>query len=568
MAEKEATLVVRLKDFASKELRGLQSAISSLRSQFLLVAGAITGTIAVVWQMIKAYSENEQAVNRLNEALKSQGVTNQAVSQDLQKYAADLARVTTFTDEALMASEALFTTMGFGSDKIKKATQMAADLAARMRWDLQTSTMMVGKALNGNETILKRYGLTLADVEKMHGAAAAQLNTVAGKVQNLANRWEELQETLGKRLIPTVEFWIIAMGKAMTIMERWAGAEDKNLKGRELTIAALQKEKSALENNLAMYERHAAPGSAGAKFYADRIAKIETAINREKTLLALETTSKGAAPTFAGQPSKGDLEAAAKAKEQLDKDTAAAIQGSTTKYQALQALRQFYGATDAQLIAGQLSAEEAMQQASLLKRLQAAGQFDQQKKVMDAAKNKAEEANELKLTEFRKKQEEERKKNLAATLQFISTLSDSKSKELAAIGKAAAIAMATIYTLEAANRAMGATPWPPLNMAMAAMVYAAGMANVAKIMGVQMAEGGIVPARPGGTLATLGEGGQAEAVIPLGDRRAQAALGGGSVGNVYVTVNGVNDPQEIAARVGHEIIRAIRGQGQINFTRT
>jgi len=167
------------------------------------------------------------------------------------------------------------------------------------------------------------------------------------------------------------------------------------------------------------------------------------------------------------------------------------------------------------------------------------------------------------------KLDEERKKNFSDTLQFISTLSESKNKELATIGKAASIALAYIYTYEAANKALASAP-PPWNFALAAMVVAAGLANVAKIVGVGMAQGGVVMPTPGGTLATIGEGGRAEAVIPLGDRRAMEAmggLGGGSVGNVYVTVNGVNDPRAIAERVGHEIIRAIRGQGQIDFTR-
>jgi len=174
MAEKEATLIVRLKDMASKEIKSLQNAVGALRANFLLVAGAVAGVVAVVWNMVKAYAENEKAVNRLNSALRNQGVTSAAVSKDLQDYAAQLAKASTFTDEALMATEALFVTMGFGSEKIKKATQMAADLAATMGWDLHQASMVVGKALSGNEAILKRYGLTLGDVERMSGNAAAQ----------------------------------------------------------------------------------------------------------------------------------------------------------------------------------------------------------------------------------------------------------------------------------------------------------------------------------------------------------------------------------------------------------
>jgi hypothetical protein len=53
-----------------------------------------------------------------------------------------------------------------------------------------------------------------------------------------------------------------------------------------------------------------------------------------------------------------------------------------------------------------------------------------------------------------------------------------------------------------------------------------------------LADGGIVKASPGGTLALIGEGGQDEAVIPL-DR--MGSMGGGDV-NIYV--NG-GDPQSV-----------------------
>jgi hypothetical protein len=53
-----------------------------------------------------------------------------------------------------------------------------------------------------------------------------------------------------------------------------------------------------------------------------------------------------------------------------------------------------------------------------------------------------------------------------------------------------------------------------------------------------MADGGIIKASPGGTLALIGEGGKDEAVIPL-DR-----MGGMGGNNVTINVNG-GDPQAV-----------------------
>ena len=46
--------------------------------------------------------------------------------------------------------------------------------------------------------------------------------------------------------------------------------------------------------------------------------------------------------------------------------------------------------------------------------------------------------------------------------------------------------------------------------------------------GIKLANGGIVLPTPGGTTATIGEAGQAEAVIPLGSRESKEMLGGGN----------------------------------------
>lgn len=139
-------------------------------------------------------------------------------------------------------------------------------------------------------------------------------------------------------------------------------------------------------------------------------------------------------------------------------------------------------------------------------------------------------ANEKLEIEYNKR----RMQNFESTLNFISSLSTAKNKQLAAIGKAAAISMATIDTYAAANKALASAP-PPWNFALAAAVVTAGVANVARISGVALAEGGIVTPRPGGTLATIGEAGRSEAVIPLDDDRAGDAIAG--LGGVHVHIH-------------------------------
>lgn len=73
--------------------------------------------------------------------------------------------------------------------------------------------------------------------------------------------------------------------------------------------------------------------------------------------------------------------------------------------------------------------------------------------------------------------------------------------------------------------------------------------------GLKLAEGGIVMPRAGGTLATIGEGGQAEAVIPL-DRLDRMMGGRGGGGSTYV-VN-VNGGLSTSADIGRAVVDAIK----------
>ena len=52
-------------------------------------------------------------------------------------------------------------------------------------------------------------------------------------------------------------------------------------------------------------------------------------------------------------------------------------------------------------------------------------------------------------------------------------------------------------------------------------------AAIQKAKSVQLAEGGIVEPSPGGTLATIGEGGESEMVVPLSKAKSMGFGGGG-----------------------------------------
>lgn len=72
--------------------------------------------------------------------------------------------------------------------------------------------------------------------------------------------------------------------------------------------------------------------------------------------------------------------------------------------------------------------------------------------------------------------------------------------------------------------------------------------------GLKLASGGIVMPRPGGTMATIGEAGQAEAVIPLD--KLGTIIGGGGGGTTYNVV--VNGGFSTSADIGRAVVDAIK----------
>jgi len=65
----------------------------------------------------------------------------------------------------------------------------------------------------------------------------------------------------------------------------------------------------------------------------------------------------------------------------------------------------------------------------------------------------------------------------------------------------------------------------------------ATIATAKSASSVKMAEGGIVKPRPGGTLATIGEAGQPEAVVPLNKAKQMGFGGGGSAQPIIIQNN-------------------------------
>ncbi len=532
MADKEANLIIKLKDEASKGL-------NNIRGSLLAVGAAVAGLTAFLVDSVKSFLESDRVVTKLNASLKAQGIFTEQLSKEMQNYARELQKQTTFSDEAILSAQNLLTTFGLAGQKMKEATVAATNLSAGLGIDLQTAAMLVGKAAAGATETLGRYGIKIdeniptsqkfAEVlnqinERFGGAASAQAESYSGRIENLKNRFDDVKETIGQALVPALDF-------ALKTVEFFIGGLEQ-LGGIFPAV---------FSTGLAVLQDFV----AGVQYTVEQFPFLKEALG----LIGVDFQAVNAA-----------------IQEQID-----GMMNLTFQDQIHNQERVLNSNITTQTMLSNMARIAAEE-----KKLNDKKISDLRKRLNDEAAYNRKIQEEITKDEKKKVEaqiafDQQRAQNFQSSLQFISSLSQSENKTLAAIGKAAAIADATINTYRAATLALASAP-PPYNFALAALVTTAGLANVAKISGVKMAQGGVVLPRAGGVQATIGEAGQAEAVIPLGSDRAREKLqesGLGDTININISVGtlvGSNDSvRELAKMIDTELFSLRKNNESVAF---
>jgi len=208
---------------------GAQAIIGAAKSAW----GLLTSTIS---DSIKAAGEAEKSHAQVAAALRAQGTAVPSVISAYQRYATELQKVTTYQDDAVESAEALLVTVGNVMPRdMEKALKATTELAAGLGKDLPEAAMLVAKAAEGNTGALKKAGITIDDTKvkaegfgyvldqitaKFGGQAAALAGTYEGRLQQLGNTWNNVEESIG-RAITTNE-------TVLTLIDELNGSIDTN----------------------------------------------------------------------------------------------------------------------------------------------------------------------------------------------------------------------------------------------------------------------------------------------------------------------------------------------------
>ena len=184
---------------------------------------------------LKAFDEQQKAIAQVEAGIESTGMAAGLTSEQLQKMAADLQKISLFGDEQILSdvTAQLLTFTGIADKEFERAQLAALNLSTRLKTDLKSSSILLGKALNdpvGQLNALSRNGVRFTDVQKdmiktmveagnvagaqnlildelsvqFGGAAENAREAGLGGVEGLKNKFMDLTEQIGARLLPVV----------------------------------------------------------------------------------------------------------------------------------------------------------------------------------------------------------------------------------------------------------------------------------------------------------------------------------------------------------------------------
>jgi len=223
-AESELRLLLTARDEASKVLRTATGEVEKYGFSFerilkpaLLGVAAVTGIATGAAALFIQAAEKEQVASvQLTQALKNVGsVFSGEAPKSVEAYIASLEHMSGFSRvEVMDALGGLVEQTGSVTEAMSRES-VAADLARARHIDLWTASKLLGKITDENVTALSRLGIVIPKgtseaqafaivMRAVGGSAVAYGQTAAGQWEIFGNRMEDLKAKLGEKLLPVM----------------------------------------------------------------------------------------------------------------------------------------------------------------------------------------------------------------------------------------------------------------------------------------------------------------------------------------------------------------------------
>ena len=219
-----SSLVVNLEANTAKyssKMRGASKGMQSFRSAALRAGGALLavfGGRAILRGLAsvrKAFGVQEQAVIALRASLIATGKDGAGALERITARAAELQKVTTAGDEAIIAATASFALLAPSLDaaSLEKAQEAIIGIAETFtKGDLEAAALLIGKSVGSSTNALTRYGIQLDTTATAQEKLASVVDQSArffdvakakalgslGAMAQLSNAFGDVKEAIGK----------------------------------------------------------------------------------------------------------------------------------------------------------------------------------------------------------------------------------------------------------------------------------------------------------------------------------------------------------------------------------
>jgi hypothetical protein len=202
-----------------KNIKASWNSLMTLPNLLTAVGGA------TAFMTIKKYlSESREEYSKQIDAEAQLSSALGYVNKNLIDYATTIQSTTTFSDDQIVAAEAMIGSFIKEEKSIKAVTKAAVDFAAAKGMDVVSAADLFTKSIVSGTNALSRYGIKVKDTnvveERMASLVTAVNNAYGGRAEALAktdsgkliqtnNLIGEQQELVGKKLLPVLNEWYL-----------------------------------------------------------------------------------------------------------------------------------------------------------------------------------------------------------------------------------------------------------------------------------------------------------------------------------------------------------------------
>lgn len=238
-------------DNTTKSFSSKVGKYSKAMAKSFALAGAAAGAYAIKLGIdgVQAAIEDEQSQVKLAQALKNTTNATDAQIKSTEDYITKQQLAFGVADTKLRPALANLARATGDVGKAQQLTNLALDISAATSKDLESVSLSLAKAYNGNIGALTKLGIPLDDAIKKSGdfnlvqgelvrlfggAAQANTKTYAGQLAIVTERFGELKESIGVAILPTLKN---LLEQVNLVAKGFSGEDPEGLSNRARELA-------------------------------------------------------------------------------------------------------------------------------------------------------------------------------------------------------------------------------------------------------------------------------------------------------------------------------------------